>query len=174
MFQFLVIGSAAVVVLYYLKRCLSSPTVPAVSKLPSTSPISPKEQKVFTPAELAEFDGSDPTRPIYLAIKGDVFDVTRAVDFYGKGNSYNLFTGKDASRALAKMSLNLEDCVPDYEDLSWGEKDSLNAWYASFSQKYPRIGKVLRSNSHDKAAQDTPAVDAPAESNKPLEAKKVE
>ena len=33
-------------------------------------------QQVFTTAELARYDGSDSGKPIYLSIKGDVFDVT--------------------------------------------------------------------------------------------------
>jgi predicted heme/steroid binding protein len=58
--------------------------------------------KEYTAAELSKYDGSDPSLPIYVAIKGDVFDVSTKPDSYGKGAGYNCFAGKDASR----VSLN--------------------------------------------------------------------
>ncbi|KAJ0044200.1 hypothetical protein NL108_008100, partial [Boleophthalmus pectinirostris] len=51
--------------------------------------------------------------PIYMAVKGVVFDVTKGKEFYGKGAPYNALVGKDSSRAVAKMSLNPEDLTPD-------------------------------------------------------------
>lgn len=35
--------------------------------------------------ELGKFDGTDPFKPIYVAIKGNVYDVTKGRDFYGRG-----------------------------------------------------------------------------------------
>jgi len=34
-------------------------------------------------------------------------------DFYGKRGSYNVFAGKDCTRAVAKWSKNPEDMIPD-------------------------------------------------------------
>jgi predicted heme/steroid binding protein len=54
--------------------------------------------------------------PIYIAVKGRVFDVSTGGDFYGpEGGGYNALAGEDASRALGIMSLQgreawLEDC----------------------------------------------------------------
>lgn len=50
--------------------------------------------------ELRRHDGSDPALPIYLAVDGDVFDVT-AGGPYQKGGSYSFFTGRDGARAFA-------------------------------------------------------------------------
>ena len=55
--------------------------------------------KEFTADELAQYDGSDLSKPIYLAINGKVFDVSAGPKYYGKGGSYGYFSGKDASRA---------------------------------------------------------------------------
>lgn len=63
---------------------------------------------------------------------GTVFDVTRKVDVYGKGKSYNLFAGKDASRALGKSSLSEEDAVSDYTVLPDNELKVLDEWEAFF------------------------------------------
>ena len=54
-------------------------------------------------------------------------------DTYGKGKSYNLFAGKDASRALGMSSLKPEDAVSDYSTLSAGDMKTLNDWYDFFS-----------------------------------------
>ncbi|KAM7503897.1 hypothetical protein LguiB_002801 [Lonicera macranthoides] len=48
----------------------------------------------------------DPSKPIYMAIKGRIFDVTTKKSFYGPSSAYIMFADKDASRALAKMSKN--------------------------------------------------------------------
>ncbi|ORX50231.1 cytochrome b5 [Hesseltinella vesiculosa] len=96
----------------------------------------------YTVAELAKYDGSDPSLPIYVAIKGDIFDVTKNQDSYSKGKGYNVFTGKDASRALGMSSLKPEDCVSDYSTLTEKELETLDQWHAFFSKRYNIIGKV--------------------------------
>ena len=57
--------------------------------------------KNFTLAELALYDGTDPALPIYIAVMGQVFDVTPGADFYGKVYSatssaaaYHAFAGQ--------------------------------------------------------------------------------
>lgn len=59
--------------------------------------------------------------------------MTRKVDTYGKGKSYNLFAGKDASRALGMSSLKPEDAVSDYSTLSPGDLKTLDDWFDFFS-----------------------------------------
>ncbi|CDO74248.1 hypothetical protein BN946_scf184536.g3, partial [Trametes cinnabarina] len=61
-----------------------------------------------------------------------VFDVTRKADTYGKGKSYNIFAGKDASRALGMSSLKDEDAVSDYSTLSEADMKTLNDWFDFF------------------------------------------
>ncbi|KAF9778664.1 progesterone binding protein [Thelephora terrestris] len=97
----------------------------------------------YTREQLREFDGSDPTKPIYVAIKGTIFDVSKKVDVYGKGKSYNLFAGKDASKALGMSSLNSEDAVSDYSTLSDDDRKVLEEWYSFFKKRYNVVGKVV-------------------------------
>jgi predicted heme/steroid binding protein len=54
----------------------------------------------LTDAELARYDGTDPTLPIYLAINASIYDVSAGRPFYGPGGSYHFFAGKDATRAF--------------------------------------------------------------------------
>ncbi|KAH7865006.1 hypothetical protein Vadar_001104 [Vaccinium darrowii] len=46
-----------------------------------------------------------------MAVKGWIFDVIAGESFYGPGGDYAMFAGKDASRALAKMSKDEGDVV---------------------------------------------------------------
>ncbi|KAL9688627.1 hypothetical protein QQ045_033050 [Rhodiola kirilowii] len=93
--------------------------------------------------QLRQFDGTDPSKPIYLAVKGRIFDVTSGKSFYGPGGAYEMFAGKDASRALAKMSKNEDDVVADIDGLSSKEIGVLDDWERKFEAKYPIVGRVV-------------------------------
>ncbi|KAK6530196.1 hypothetical protein TWF694_003562 [Orbilia ellipsospora] len=80
--------------------------------------------------------------PIYVAIKGTVFDVTNKRDTYGPGGSYSLVSGKDASCSLGKMSLKPEDAHSDYSALSESEMETLNNWHTFFSKRYNIMGTI--------------------------------
>ncbi|KIY43690.1 progesterone binding protein [Fistulina hepatica ATCC 64428] len=109
---------------------------------PSIPDLLPPKDDPFTLEELKPFDGSDPSRPIYVSIKGTVFDVTRKADVYGPGKSYGLFAGKDASKALGMSSLKSEEAVPDYSGLSPADRKTLDDWYTFFSKRYNIVGRV--------------------------------
>lgn len=100
----------------------------------------PKDTPIST-AELAKADGIHSNK-LYVAIKGTVFDVTRNGASYGPGKGYHIFTGKDASRALAKSSLRPTDAIARWEDLTDKEKKVLDDWYYFFSLRYNIVGKV--------------------------------
>ena len=72
--------------------------------------------KIFSKQELQKHDGSDPSLPLLLAIKGKVFDVSKNSKMYTQG-SYGVFLGKDASNALGKSSIAPQDCYSDYSKL---------------------------------------------------------
>ncbi|KAL2897587.1 putative steroid-binding protein 3 [Bienertia sinuspersici] len=97
----------------------------------------------ITPQQLKQYDGSDPSKPIYVAIKGRIFDVSTGKNFYGPEGPYAMFAGKDASRALAKMSKNEEDVVPSIDGLSDKELEVLADWEKKFEAKYPVVGTVV-------------------------------
>ena len=92
---------------------------------------------------LAKYDGRDEGKPMYLAIRGVVFDVSSATAFYGPDGAYP-FAGKECARALGKYSTEIEDCTSDVQDLSVSEMDALRGWEAQFHMKYKVVGRVVR------------------------------
>ena len=98
---------------------------------------------MFSLEQLRQYDGSKPNSPIYLAIRGKVYDVSTRSEFYGPGGAYHIFAGRDASRALAKGSLSTEDVENSrVDDLLPGELETLYDWEQSFQMKYPVVGWI--------------------------------
>ncbi|KIO15724.1 hypothetical protein M407DRAFT_205977 [Tulasnella calospora MUT 4182] len=57
-------------------------------------------QKMYSESQLATYDGTDPEKPVFLAIDGIVYDVSEGRRTYGPGGSYHQFAGRDAARAF--------------------------------------------------------------------------
>jgi membrane-associated progesterone receptor component len=109
------------------------------------APLSEAEERDYSLAEVAQYDGSDSTKPLLLAIRGQVYDVTRGRDFYGPGGPYAMFAGKDCTRALAKVSFEEELFTGSIEGLEADELEKLEEWIEMFEAKYRRIGRLLGS-----------------------------
>ncbi|XP_031261300.1 membrane steroid-binding protein 1-like [Pistacia vera] len=62
--------------------------------------------------------------------------------FYGPGGPYALFAGKDASRALAKMSFEDKDLTGDISGLGPFELEALQDWEYKFMSKYVKVGTI--------------------------------
>ncbi len=114
----------------------------------------PDPNRIISVEELAENngDGKVPekyaTAPIYISAGGKVYDMSfGGVEFYGKGGAYNLFAGKDASRALALVSLDPKEAEnPDISDLDEKKIKTLNDWMKTFEEKkkYPIVGRLAK------------------------------
>lgn len=65
--------------------------------------------------------------------------------FYGPGGPYALFAGKDASRALAKMSFEEKDLTGDISGLSAFELEALQDWEYKFMGKYVKVGTIKKT-----------------------------
>lgn len=177
----LALALALPLVQFYRQRTAISTKTPAESDNEKSEPksvmqpprddLAPPKDDPITLAELKQYDGSDSSKPIYVAIKGastralayaiandcatvgTVFDVTRKADTYGPGKSYNLFAGKDASKALGMSSLKEEDAVSDYSGLSEADLKTLNDWHDFFS--YARNITSSVAISHIVCGQET-------------------
>jgi len=81
-----------------------------------------------------------------MACDGIVFDTTSGRDFYGPGGPYAALNGRDASRALATMKINVseEEEARGVEGLSEDEMKTLREWRVKFEGKYPVLGRYER------------------------------
>ncbi len=97
---------------------------------------------IVTRDELMRYTGSQHEKRIYLCCKNIVYDVTSARDFYGPEGPYANFAGRDASRALALMSLKIEDVEnTELSDLNEEQLNVLNDWERKFKSKYKIVGR---------------------------------
>ncbi|KAJ3392738.1 hypothetical protein HDU84_003475 [Entophlyctis sp. JEL0112] len=124
-----------------------------------TRRIFPRQPRVFTTAELKEFDGSDPSKPIYVAISGKVYDVSAGEKYYGKGGGYSFFAGVDATRAYITGCFQTH-LTHDLRGLTEEQlKTDLSHWTDFYEkhEKYFYVGEV----KHDPIPDDQPIPEPP-------------
>jgi membrane-associated progesterone receptor component len=128
---------------------------------PQTLPRAPPPAvfRTFTPPELFPYNGLN-GMPVYLAVRGRVFDVTSGRNFYGPGGPYANFAGRDASRGLACGSFDEDMLTKDLDGpldplnaLDNEQMDALQGWEDRFLEKYLVVGKLVPVGSDEAEAQ---------------------
>lgn len=112
-------------------------------------PQAPIVFRTFTPPTLLPYNGLK-NMPVYLAVRGRVFDVTSGRNFYGPGGPYENFAGRDASRGLAcgsfdedMLTKDLEGPLDTLSDLGQEELEAMRGWEERFEEKYLVVGKLV-------------------------------
>eukprot|EP00903_Cladosiphon_okamuranus_P016704 g15397.t1 len=140
----LMLGMTAVgaLLLMYL---MYQPASAADQDQDESTPEPPPPPRNFTIEQLHEFDGRNEATPAYIALKGEVFDVSSKPEHYKKGGAYNVFAGHDASYSLATGSLDPADLEKSCSGLNAMERDSLDGWIDKYKHYsgYPVVGKVV-------------------------------
>ena len=98
--------------------------------------------KKISMADLEAHNGSDPALPIFLAIEGVVYNVSKGRQFYGPDGVYP-FAGRECARAFALLSTEVAECNKNLENLSPVEMEHLRDWQAKFNVKYPIVGRIV-------------------------------
>jgi predicted heme/steroid binding protein len=105
-----------------------------------------EELLTLTSEELSEYTGED-GGPLYLGIKGRVYDVSAKENLYGEDGRYNLFVGKDATHAFATGCLqDTEECVnSSMEGLDEKELREIDRWVELYEthDKYTFVGFLV-------------------------------
>lgn len=137
----LILFAAGAVAAYVLVAVLRSIFFP--SKPPAPLEYQPQQLGDMTLLELSKHTGQDPSRPLLLAVRGRVFDVTPGRAFYGPGAGYSLFAGREVARALAKVAVEEQECNDKLDDLSKRELEQLGEWERTFEAKYSVVGQIV-------------------------------
>lgn len=98
----------------------------------------------FTSAELFEFGNGKDGKPLLLSIFGRVYDVTAGAKFYGEGGNYNMFAGRDVTRALSTGCKKEECLVRDTDGLTEKQLAEGKRWLSFFQlhDKYAYVGNL--------------------------------
>jgi len=120
------------------------------------SAIIPPGNKLFTAAELSEYDGASDPNKLALAIMGEVFDVSKGAKYYGPGKGYHFFCGKDGTRAFVTGEFNKEGLIPDVNGLTGEQMLGIEDWLKFYRKDYQIMGKVI-GHYYDPDGNPTPA-----------------
>ena len=100
---------------------------------PSTTTTMTIPDVTFTRASLASHVKST-ENTCAMACDGIVFDTTSGRDFYGPGGPYAALNGRDATRALATMKINVSEetwrTYPMEHSVHPAEISDIGAWLA--------------------------------------------
>ncbi|EGW34768.1 uncharacterized protein SPAPADRAFT_131376 [Spathaspora passalidarum NRRL Y-27907] len=100
----------------------------------------------LTTEQLALYNGTDPSLPIYIGINGRVYDVSISRSIYGPRGTYNKLAGKDAARVyVTGCFMNPGEYTYDLRELDQEEVErDLADWQYFFDnhEKYWYVGEV--------------------------------
>ncbi|KAM0200395.1 hypothetical protein ACHAPA_004877 [Fusarium lateritium] len=143
----LILLSAVLYTTYAMLRSSPPPSLPRDT--PSTV------FRTYTPKTLLPFNGEE-NRPVFLAVRGRIFDVTPGRNFYGPGGPYSNFAGRDASRGLAcgsfdedMLTEDLDGPLDKLEGLDGEQMEALQGWEERFLEKYNVVGKLVSAQDYE-------------------------
>jgi len=94
---------------------------------------------------------------IWLAIMGEVYDVSDGTEFYGSGEGYSFFAGRDASVAFVTGQFNEEGLKKSLEELEVNELRGVESWRVFYNkhEKYKFKGYLI-GDLYDSHGNPTP------------------
>ena len=102
------------------------------------------EELRWADGKLQNDEGGSHRKPLWLSLRGRVYDVSAGEKFYGDGGPYNIFIGKDATRAFCTGCLEEECLIASTDGLSSEQIREADRWveYYEFHDKYSYVGKL--------------------------------
>ena len=84
-----------------------------VSQATTNADAAQAKPLLLTNEDLAAYDGSDPTKPILVALNRTIYDMSASPHIYGVGGMYSQLAAKDASRSYITTCFDpVNDLVP--------------------------------------------------------------
>lgn len=123
--------------------------------------------RIFTLAELAQYDGTDTSKPILLGFNGRVYDVSKGAKFYGASGGYKFFSGRDGTRGFFTGCFEVDCLIGDLTGLPAETYESgLQSWVNTYQKKYVWVGVLDERERIATPAQLEAAVAAEARNKK--------
>jgi len=105
--------------------------------------IGPKVKPIYlTRDQLRKYDGSDLSKPIYLSVRGKIFDVTAGRRHYSPQSAYGWYSGKETEMIFGKMCYK-EECLDDtVESMTPEQLKEVDYWenFYEVHDEYELIG----------------------------------
>lgn len=103
-FFIIIFLSSFIFFFFFLRKTFSAGAVP----VKVISPIAAEKiVQIFNQETLKKYDGTDPSLPIYLALDGEVYDISRGRKLYGAGGEYHYLAGIDSSGVLHVLGVDI-------------------------------------------------------------------
>jgi predicted heme/steroid binding protein len=101
-------------------------------------------ERMVTAEELSKHDGEQ-DETIWIAVLGQVYDVTAGKEYYGIGEGYAGFAGRDGTKAFVTGDFNEGGLVSDVSEFTAEQMMGVNHWKEFYfnSTKYFNVGKLI-------------------------------
>lgn len=97
--------------------------------------------RLWSKDELVKYDGNSGETEIYLGFLGLVYNVTIGRHHYGPGAEYNIFAGRDATRAFVTGNFT-HDLHDDIRDIDESMYSHIESWASFYGSSYPVLGRI--------------------------------
>mmetsp|Transcript_27193 Transcript_27193/g.41734 ORF Transcript_27193/g.41734 Transcript_27193/m.41734 type:complete len:191 (-) Transcript_27193:233-805(-) len=116
----------------------------------------PDALRLITEEELSQYDGIAPKGTIWISVLGEVFDVTGGREYYGEGNSYHVFAGRDASPCFVTGDFTVEGGKKSLDELDVRKLKEIERWrdFYKTHEVYKPVG-FLHGKYYDENGKPT-------------------
>lgn len=128
--------------------CSQYPRLPAIDRLVT--------EKVWSVTDLALHNGHDCTKPLLLAIVGQVFDVGTGKQYYEPAGGYAGAAGRDSSRSFATGDYGPDADASNFDEMAMSDIDAVLHWQGFYveHETYRFVG-VLNERYYDADGKPT-------------------
>lgn len=98
---------------------------------------------VMSNDELSFYNGEQGSKGLFLALLGQVFDVTKGEKHYGPGGAYHFMAGRDASLSFITGDFTDNEFTDDVSSMSPLQVVALFDWLSFYHREYKHVGFVI-------------------------------